>query len=306
MSPRPAQQWEKLGRIFVPSGTPAWMSTHAAVPFVEPLGGDHYRVYCSCRDAQGRARVGCVTIELTNAPRVVAVDPEPVLDIGPLGSYEDSGVIGSWLLQDGQTRYLYYCGVTRGVTVPLYFYSGLAVDESNGGTFRKVSAAPLLERNSVDPFLTGQLCVLKEGNRWRMWYVSGQRWDDTPAGPRHYYHIKYAESDDGRRWRRDGRVCIDFEEGHYAIGRPCVLRDGDGYRMWYCYRGSSYRIGYAESDDGLTWRRLDGQVGIDISPSGWDSGMVAYPFVFRHKETMFMLYNGNDYGKTGFGLARLL
>ena len=124
--------------------------------------------------------------------------------------------------------------------------------------------------------------------------------------PRHSYHIRYAESDDGLHWRRSGRVCIDYQsEEEYAISRPSVLRDGDLYRMWYSYRGSSYRIGYAESDDGVAWVRKDEEAGIDVSPDGWDSEMIEYPCVFDHAGSRYMLYNGNGYGATGIGLAEL-
>ena len=73
--------------------------------------------------------------------------------------------------------------------------------------------------------------------------------------------------------------------------------------MWYCSRGAAYRIGYAESADGVKWERLDAQAGITVSESGWDSEMTAYPWVFSHKSTNYMLYNGNGYGRTGIGLA---
>ena len=46
-------------------------------------------------------------------------------------------------------------------------------------------------------------------------------------------------------------------DDEYAISRPCVVRDADGYRMWFAARGDRYRIGYAESDDGIEWRRDD-------------------------------------------------
>jgi hypothetical protein len=79
--------------------------------------------------------------------------------------------------------------------------------------------------------------------------------------------------------------------------------------MWYSFRAQpeiqTYRIGYAESTDGLSWIRLDQHVGIDISSSGWDSEMICYPRVFEHNKRLYMLYNGNDYGKSGFGLAVL-
>ncbi|MDR3088446.1 MAG: hypothetical protein LBU39_01340 [Desulfobulbaceae bacterium] len=101
-------------------------------------------------------------------------------------------------------------------------------------------------------------------------------------------------------------VAIDFaHDGEHAIARPSVLRDPDGWKMWYSFRGETYRIGYAESPDGLVWTRLDEQAGIDVSATGWDTEMIEYPFVFDHAGRRYMLYNGNGYGKTGFGLAVL-
>jgi hypothetical protein len=122
----------------------------------------------------------------------------------------------------------------------------------------------------------------------------------------HKYHIEYAESRDGINWQREGLVAIDFANDQvFAISRPSVIHDNDRWRMWYSFRGHAYRIGYAESEDGRQWNRLDTQVGIDVSVTGWDSEMIEYPFVFDHKGQRYMLYNGNGYGKTGFGLAVL-
>ena len=36
---------------------------------------------------------------------------------------------------------------------------------------------------------------------------------------------------------------------------------------------------------------------------GGDSEMIEYPFVFDHDGQRFMLYNGNGYGRSGFGVA---
>ncbi len=114
-----------------------------------------------------------------------------------------------------------------------------------------------------------------------MWYVSCVGWGVEDGRPKHYYHVKYAESADGIRWGEERRVSIDFQGAdEYAIGRPCVRKDGGVYRMWYCYRGTSYRIGYAESADGYEWTRRDGDAGIGYSARGWDSEMQAYPWVF--------------------------
>jgi hypothetical protein len=44
----------------------------------------------------------------------------------------------------------------------------------------------------------------------------------------------------------------------------------------------------------------------DVSEEGWDSEMMCYPYVFDHKGERYMLYNGNGYGKSGFGIAKLI
>ena len=56
---------------------------------------------------------------------------------------------------------------------------------------------------------------------------------------------------------------------------------------------------------GKDWIRLDEQAGIDVSESGWDSEMIEYAYVFLHKDKTYMIYNGNEYGTSGFGLAIL-
>jgi hypothetical protein len=116
--------------------------------------------------------------------------------------------------------------------------------------------------------------------------------------------IKYAESENGIDWKREGKIALNFkDDSEYAMSRPFVIKEDGIYRMWYSYRGAAYRIGYAESDDGINWERLDEKVGISVSKSGWDCEMVEYPFIFDHKGQRYMLYNGNKYGLTGFGLA---
>ncbi len=298
--------WVKKGLIFAPDGQSDWMVTHAAVPFADKLDDDVFRVYFCSRDERNRAQVGYFEIDITRPEEILYVHDRPVIGLGPLGSYDDAGAISSWIVNVGQKKYCYYSGMTLGVSVPFYFYLGMALSEDGGRTFRKISESPILERDTVDPYLTGHACVIKEGELWRMWYVSGQRWQTENGQPKHYYHIKYAESTDGIKWRRTGVVCIDFKsQDEYAIGRPCVLKEDGFYRMWYSYRGDSYRIGYAESTDGIRWQRKDENAHLDVSLSGWDSEMVTYAHVFDHRGKRYMLYNGNGYGKTGIGLAVL-
>lgn len=280
-----------------------WAVSHAALPVVEPMADGRHRVFFSSRDEHGRAQIGAATALLDDRPGW-SPSPAPVLTLGPLGSFCDNGVTSSCIVVHGGLKYLYFTGWSLGVTVPFYLNIGVACSDDDGRTFRRPSDGPLFDRNAIDPFMTASPYVLIENGRWRMWYVSATGWVLEAGRPKHRYHIRYAESDDGIAWRRDGRVCIDFKnDDEYAIARPCVVMDGDRYRMWYSYRGDRYRIGYAESHDGLVWQRLDERAGIGVSADGWDSDMIEYPLIVDVGSRRFMLYNGNDYGRTGIGLA---
>jgi hypothetical protein len=257
----------------------------------------------SARDEQGRAHIGRAALEVDgDTLRAGAVAPEPLLGPGELGAFDDSGVTGACLVERGGGLYLYYSGWSLGRSVPFYFYAGLAFSEDRGCSFQRVSQAPVLERSATDPFLTASPWVIVEDGRWRMWYVSATGWE----GGRHRYNLRYAESGDGIAWERPGLVSVDFAgPGEYAIARPCVVRDGDRYRMWFSARGASYRIGYAESADGLRWERCDGDVALGPAGGDWDAEMQAYPLILDAAGARHMLYNGNGYGATGIGYATL-
>ena len=296
-------KWQKLGLVFCPFGGKAWMKSHAAVPFAEKLQGDIFRIYFSTRDEINRSHTAFVDIDILNWSEIINFSKEPVLRPGSLGEFDDSGAMGCWISQKDGLRYMYYQGWNLGVTVPFRNSIGLAVS-SEGGNFHRYSPGPIVDRSMFEPHFTATPCVIFYRDKWRMWYLSCTEWFLSNDLPKHKYHIKYAESEDGIIWQRDGIVAIDYaNDNEYAISRPSVIADSDRWRMWYSFRGQSYRIGYAESEDGIYWKRLDRQAGIDVSTTGWDSKMIEYPFVFDHKGVRYMLYNGNGYGQTGFGLA---
>lgn len=297
-------RWAKRG-VVIPAPPPvSWGVSHAMVPFVQKRG-DAVRLCFSARDEEGRSVTGYADFD-PGAPGSIQYGEEPLLRPGGLGTFDDRGAMGSCLVDvDGEQR-LYYIGWSLGVTVPFYTFVGLATSRDGGKSFTRASRAPVVDRGPHDPFLTTSPWVLVEGGAWRLWYASGLRWEPDGERPKHFYNIRYAESEDGMTWRRDGHVCIDFrDDSEYAIARPCVVKIGARYRMWYSWRGDAYRIGYAESEDGLDWERKDSEAGIDVSPDGWDSEMIEYPCVFEHEGSWFMLYNGNGYGATGIGLAEL-
>ena len=299
-------RWEKQGVVIEPPVHLPWVASHAAVPHADTLNDGRIRVYFTARDDERRSHIAVADIDLDDPVGRADVTPEPVLAPGPVGAFDDSGVMTSCLVHDGDREHLYYQGWSLGVTVPFYVFVGCAVRDPHTDRFERVSPAPVMGRHRLDPYMCSSPWVLIEDGRWRMWYVSNLGWTFPGSQARYRVHIKYAESTNGVDWIRDGHICIDFiSQDEYAISRPVVIKDGGLYRMWYSHRGKSYRIGYAESVDGLTWRRRDDEAGIDVAKTGWDSDMVEYACVFDAGGARHMLYNGNGFGATGIGHAVL-
>lgn len=305
-------KWIKQGIIFAPNKKYGWMQTHASVPVADRLNDDVFRIFFGTRDTDGVSHIGYVDVEADNPGKVIAVSEKPVLPLGKLGTFDDRGIMPSWIVRHGEERWLYYIAWNPQVSVSYRLSIGLAISRDGGRTFRKYSEGPICDRSVEEPYFNSAPCVLHEGAIWKMWYVSCTAWQVVDGHPEPLYHVKRADSPDGIHWRRTGLVCIDYGNPARAVGRPCVFKENGKYRMLYSHRGiagyrsnpeTGYRLGYAESNDGVDWVKKDDEVGIERSEQGWDSQMMEYCFVLDHKDKTYLFYNGNDFGASGFGYA---
>ena len=302
--------WKKIGKIFCADKNTDLMVVGARAPVALHLRDDLFRIYFGAYDSQMRGKIYSLEIDLNDPQNIKNLKTDPVIDKGDIGFYDDNGIITSSILNHLNKIYLYTIGFSVKNKILFDAASGLAISKDKGKSFKKFPG-PVIDRTIYDPCFAASPCVLFDENKFKMWYVSGEKWERKKnLHLKHYYKIKYKESNDGIHWDNMASVAIDYEnEYEYAIARPSIIKDGEkDYKMWYCYRGqkniNTYRIGYAESENGLRWVRKDRLMQqFDVSKNGWDSEMICYPFVFDHKGKRYMLYNGNGYGKTGFGLA---
>jgi hypothetical protein len=295
--------WKRLGIVFAPEGKQPWARSHAALPTPVHVAGDVFRFFHSSRDAENRSHVGWVDVEVTESPRVLKIAAEPVLSPGEDGTFDDSGVsIGCILTVEDGYR-LYYLGWNLGIRSPYRNAIGLAQARTLEGPFERFSPGPIMDRSPVDPYTLSYSCVLRLGPQdWRIWYGSNLVAHRGHKEMR--FVIKHARSCDGIQWERNGATAVDFAtDGENAIARPSVVKFGEKLLMGFACRGDNYRIGAAASRDGVTWTRLDAAMGLGPSAEGWDSEMTCYPALFRHRGRLWLAYNGNGYGATGFGLA---
>lgn len=297
--------WRKLGRVFAPDGSLWWAKTNASFPTAEALGGGRIRVYFTSLDERQDGRVGFVDVDATDPLKVLAAAPEPVLGLGELGEFDDCGANAMGIVSDGTRKLLFYQGWQRTEKTPFLIFSSVAVSDDGGASFGRVARTPALDRTATEPYLRGAPFVMRDGARFRMWYVNSTEWSLRDGEPKYRITVRVTESGDGLQWNGESALCLEPEGDEYALGRPCVVRDGDMYRMWYSIRSFTrpYRIGYAESPDGVVWTRRDAAVGLERSPSGWDSEMICYAYVVDAGPHRYLFFNGNRHGATGFGVA---
>jgi len=306
--------WVKKGVIYSPDGKIPTAASHAAIPFAEITDSGIVRVYFSSRNFKGQSLPYSLDLNPGNLSEIISLNREPLFGLGELGTFDDNGIMPSCIVNNNGTKFLYYIGWNPQVTVSYRLSIGLAISNDSGNTFSKFSKGPVCDRSIYEPYFNTAPYVLIENNIWKMWYISCTQWQVINDYPEPQYHVKYAESNDGINWDKKGIVCIDYDDFTQAIGRPCVIFEEGIYKMWYSYRqitdyrtsrNKSYRIGYAESSDGMKWERKDYLAGIEKSDSGWDSEMIEYCHVLDLNGKKHMFYNGNGFGKTGFGYAVL-
>jgi hypothetical protein len=300
-------KWRKGGLIYAPSGGLWWARSYATIPTAEVIDDQIIRVYFASLDENRYGRIGYVDLDADDPKRVLYETKEPVLDLGELGTFDDSGVNPSCVLNVAGKKYLYYIGWQRCEKVPYMIFAGLASSIDSGLSFTRVQKIPVLDRTIKEPFLRSATTIIVEQDVFKCWYVSGLGWTSVSGVQYPTYIIRYAVSDEGIYWRELDHVCINLRDDEFGFGRPWVLGESNTYKMWFSVRSRSspYKIGYAESSDGINWIRKDEEIGIKPSESGWDSEMICYPCVIDVKGRRYMFYNGNRHGSTGFGYAVL-
>ncbi len=281
------------------------MVSHAANPLAIHLQGDVYRVFFSGRDRNNKSSIGYVDIDIIQ--REVTMQPQNVIfKFGAEDSFYSHGVSIGNVYAVGNKNYIQFMGWTikegehwRGDIGRLALSGSCDALELDPKTI-------YIGCDAEDPISLSYSWVMLDEDIYKMWYGSTMNWGSSNGEMVHV--IKYATSADGVTWTKHG-IAIPYELGvAQAFSRPTVIKDEHGYHMWFSYRsgdGTKYRIGYAYSVDGKIWDRKETS-GIDVSENGWDSEMICYPFVFEHNFEKYMLYNGNNYGQDGFGLAIMI
>ncbi len=305
-------KWVKKGLIFNVSGQHGWMNSHAQIPTVL-VRDDTLRIYFATRPQPGLSLTAFVDVDINEPRRILYLHDRPVLELGKPGMFDEQGVMPSYVCENDGKVWLYYGGWSRRTMVPYSNWTGLAVSDDGGVSFRRAFPGPILDRTPSEVFSATASFILRQGKEWHMWYASGEGWIEVNGKLEEYYVIKYAHSMDGINWARENRKLLPSHREYEPTHRPTLFFEDGKHHMFFCHRGisdfrdgeNSYRMGYAWSSDLKNWIREDENCGLSVSPGGWDSSMTAYPYIVTVKGKVLMFYNGNGFGRSGFGYAEL-
>lgn len=313
----------KLGRIFdptrhaLPNDCVQFAQSPQALVF-----DDFVRIYFSTRavdKANGKYLSHIAFVDMQkNLREIIRVSEKTVIPLGGLGCFDEHGIFPMNVLRHGDRILAYTCGWNRRVSVSVDTGIGLAVSHDDGLSFQRIGQGPVLGASLHEPCLVGDGFVKVIGGTFHMWYIFGTGWKRhaPDAAADRTYKIGHAVSKDGIHWvKEEARQLIRDRLGaDESQALPTVVEIAGRHHMFFCYResfdfrktkGRGYRIGHAYSDDLSHWTRDDENPRLEIGPGEWDSEMQCYPHAFECDGRFYLLYNGNEFGRCGFGLAEI-
>lgn len=274
---------------------------------------DTYWLYYAGGDKDGHKRICLATAPVTDITQWTRHGV--VLDLGQPGAFDANWTVLPHVVDFGGKWHLYYtgnCGHGKGLSS----FPGIGLALSDDGVhFERYSSNPIIPASgrADDPDRYGIAggSVIHVEDEWRFFYTGCPSIGDDIFTDQQK-RACLAVSQDGIHWTKRGAVMTRIPERDYvnvAAAGPVVRLEDRLYCMLYSAIGTRwgfYSICYAESDDGITWRRgSNAEDDLVLTPTGegWEQQMVEYPALTREGLRWRLFYCGNGYGRTGIGTA---
>ena len=220
-------------------------------------------------------------------------------------SWENKGVGDPSIVWDGKLYKMWYTGYPY-EEEEHFIETRIGYAESKDGVnwLKKGIVLDLGKEGEFDvKGVYGSSVLYDEGNKiYKMWYtgVDGQR----------ITGIGYAESQDGIKWEKKGKVLECKSEG-CRVSNPSVIKDGNIYRMWYQTKEGNnlYCVYLSTSDDGVNWFKKS-KVFEPGRGNEWDDFCVYEPEIRKIDGIYFLFYMGHgsnispSHGRIGLAISK--
>lgn len=304
--------WNKLGIIWNPKNLKIENSiSHAFIPTPFVLSEEIVRIYYTSLDSNNKGRTFFVDLNYKDNFKILNYSKKSILDLGGKGTFDEDGILATSVLEVNKKVYLFYVGFENVLNVRYKLFTGLAISEDMGETFKKYSTTPILDRTPGEQCFRCGPFVMHENNKFKMWYVGGSDWiTDNTKVSKPVYDLKYIESENISEWPKKSKTVMKIDGKYeHGFGRPFILRHNKIYKLFYSIRNLGnfqYKLGYAESKNGINWERKDNIVGLNTSNSSFENRAVMYSSIINLNNNYYCFYNGNNFGENGIALAKLV
>jgi len=213
-----------------------------------------------------------------------------VIDKGSEGTHDANGARYPSVVKESNTLYKMWYGGRNSSNKETVLYA-TSTDGTNWSNFQRVINTG--SEGTYDTASIYSLSVIKESDTsYKIWYGGS---DGA------YIRIIYATSTNGTSWSNFQRSINIGSEGTYDTQyafKPSVIKESSvSYKIWYTgYDGSSHRIIYATSTDGISWSNF--QLVINKNSEGtYDTSRAHVPFVIKESNNLYKIwyagYNGS-------------
>lgn len=305
---------KRIKWIFNPQNYSDLKFTHAQVPTPYVME-DRIRIFIS-----GRVRKisHVYTIDITPPPEciIISINRTPVFYPNEnIGTFDDEGVMPSCFIKgiDGEDLF-FYSGWNSRNTIPYHNSIGIAKYHVKENRMERLFDGPILDRNHLHPYLAVTPTIWKKNEIYHALYISGLKWIKGIDKIEPLYVIKKATSKNLLDWDRPFEQYVDSIHELECFSNPCVRLENDDIKdIIFCSRNAfdfrenplnSYKIGYAQIIKNQVTRSEVEWCGEDPSPM--ENIMQCYPSFIQWEDKNYVIYNGNSFGMTGFGIAEFI
>ena len=283
-----------------------WAQTHVGASF-GIINKYHqnfiYNIYASCRDKSGRSRIGLIDYNVKK--KLAKFRPNPIIKLGDLGTFDEMGMTYPWITVHNRKRFLFYTGWKLNKSTGFENNLGLLVFNKKKKFWERYSKASILPQNNFEPLGSGSASIYKGIKGFWMVYTCFLRWIDKK---KHIYVPRIAFSKDLINWHRNYKNLIKPSQKYHSICRLNI--DKNGY-LYVCARGERYAIFKSKKSfilDNLFEQSLSmsdfRKLNFESYTGGFEK-MQEYPHVIEKYNKKFLMFNGNDFGKSGLAITEL-
>ena len=276
---------------------------YSSNPICLVINQSKFRLFFNSRDTENRSSVYSIDVTYPEfLPKYESIKLQ--MGFGRSSEYFSHGISLGQIFEVNGSKFVSIMGWKND---PIKHWEGRIgyIPLNKSGDLTTLSDKPWINLDESDPISLSYPAVISEGGFLRVWYGSTITWD---AGNGEMLHVIKEGLINLEGDLTKTEITVPYVLGEaQAFSRPAVLEINGKKLLAYSFRGNvtKYQIGFMWLNDFSTASQLNGIKSFKPSENSLENEMVEYPSFLTIGSNIYMLYNGNEFGKSGVGVALL-